>query len=59
MSRIAVAGSRKSADLAAAEAAYSLPARIAHWLTAVFIILARKAGRLGTENFAASNATCP
>lgn len=40
MSRAAVADSRKSDGPAAAEAVYSLPARQAHWLTAVFIILA-------------------
>ena len=40
MSRTAVADSRSSKGSKAAEAVYSLPARLAHWLTAIFIILA-------------------
>jgi cytochrome b561 len=40
VTRAAVAGSRKSEGLAAAEAVYSLPARLAHWFTAAFIIFA-------------------
>ena len=37
MSRAAVADSRKSDRSGRAEAVYSLPARLAHWLTAIFI----------------------